>query len=305
MAQSDLTNDSFNFVSSQELEIKKKIETKGTPLKEWDINIYRGLQTGNNDIFVIDETLKNKLINEDSKSKNIIKPLLQGKHINKYNYMFKEKYLLYITDEIDITKYTAIYKYLLENKTILDTKLEVKQGKMKWYCLYRPAKKHIKEFNKIKISWGDNPQQSSFCLLNNEYYVLAPAYILTGNNLRYLLAIMNTKISFYYLSFISPSLQGNAISLKLQFLEKLPIPEISEEEQEPFINLVDTILTAKEKIAKYNKHFESLNAVDKIEIKEEIEKLEIIVNDSIEQIDKMVYKLYELTDDEIKIVEGN
>ena len=72
--------------------------------------------------------------------------------------------------------------------------------------------------------------------------------------------------------------------------------------QDDFIVLVDKILDAKEKIAKYNKHFESLNAVDKIEIKEEIEKLESLMKNSIDEIDSMVYELYGLDTDEVKII---
>jgi tetrahydromethanopterin S-methyltransferase subunit B len=69
--------------------------------------------------------------------------------------------------------------------------------------------------------------------------------------------------------------------------------------------LIDKIFDSKQKIAKYNKHFESLNAIEKIEIKEEIEKLENIINETIHKIDEMVYKLYGLSSEEIKIVEKN
>ena len=87
-------------------------------------------------------------------------------------------------------------------------------------------------------------------------------------------------------------------------LLKVPIPNIPKEEQEAFIKLTNIIIDSKEKIAKYNKHFESLNAVDKIEIKEEIEKCESLVKKSVDEIDSLVYKLYGLSDDEIKIVES-
>ena len=89
---------------------------------------------------------------------------------------------------------------------------------------------------------------------------------------------------------------------KNQFMK---IPLYCIENIEPFINLVDIIIESKEKITKYNKHFESLNAVDKIEIKEEIEKLESLVKNSVDEIDTMVYKLYGLSSDEVKIVEGS
>ena len=179
---------------------------------------------------------------------------------------------------------------------------------MLWYSLYRPAKNHIKEFNKEKLSWGDNPQYSSFCLLPENYYVLAPAYIMTGNNLKYLLSIMNTKLSFYYLASICPSLQGRAISLKLQFLEKLPIPKIDEENQQPFIKLVDEILESKQKIKDYkvllDEAMKNDNFDREIKLKKELETLENICISNEKTIDEMVYKLYDLTEDEIKIVEG-
>ena len=72
--------------------------------------------------------------------------------------------------------------------------------------------------------------------------------------------------------------------------------------QEDFILLIDKIFDSKQKIAKYNKHFKSLNAIEKIEIKEEIEKLEDLVQNSIDKIDEMVYKLYGLSSEEIKII---
>jgi len=87
--------------------------------------------------------------------------------------------------------------------------------------------------------------------------------------------------------------------------QNIPIPNIPKEEQEPFINLVDTIIESKEKIAKYNKHFDTLNAIDKIEITEEIEKLESLVKDSVGEIDSLVYELYGLSSNEIKIVEDS
>jgi len=74
--------------------------------------------------------------------------------------------------------------------------------------------------------------------------------------------------------------------------------------QDDFIDLVDTIISSKEKIAKYKKHFDSLNAVDKIEIKEEIERLESLIQNSIDEIDRLVYGLYGLSSDEVEVVEG-
>ncbi|MGQ4005175.1 Eco57I restriction-modification methylase domain-containing protein [Francisellaceae bacterium CB300] len=276
--QADMGAENFVFLGKEEQAIKKKIEKIGTPLKDWNMNIYRGLQTGNNDVFVIEKSIKDELIKQNPNSSDLIKPIVQGKHLDKYNFKYKDKYLIYVNDETDMGTYTAIYQYLLENKTSLSDKVEVREGKMLWYSLYRPAKKHIYEFEKEKISWGDNPQNSSFCLLPKSYYVLAPAYILTCENYtKYLLSILNTKLSFYYLQSISPSLQGHAISLKLQFLEQLPIPKFDKENHSIFEQKADEIIQAKER------------GLDTSKLEQEV--------------DQMVYKLYELTDDEIAIIE--
>ncbi len=118
-------------------------------------------------------------------------------------------------------------------------------------------------------------------------------------NLKYLLAtICSRLLNLYY------KLHYTDKNVKPIYLKKIPIPKISPTEQQPFIELVDEILSAKEKIKKYRKHFESLNAVDKIEITEEIEKLEAIVINNENTIDMMVYKLYGLSSEEIKVVEG-
>src|SRR5574344_246494 len=94
MKQSDLTKTSFSFSNPKELAIKQKIDKIGIPLKQWDINIYRGILTGFNEAFIIDEATKNELIKKDSKSLEIIKPLIKGRDIKKYNYEFNNLFLI-------------------------------------------------------------------------------------------------------------------------------------------------------------------------------------------------------------------
>ena len=87
-SQNDLSEDSFSFASPQELRIKKQIERISKPLKELNINIYRGIQTGNNNVFIINQKQKNELEKKDLKSKEIIKQIIQGRNIYKYKYTF-------------------------------------------------------------------------------------------------------------------------------------------------------------------------------------------------------------------------
>ena len=77
-----------------EQSIKRKIEAIGTPLKDWDIKINRGILTGCNDAFIIDEAKKEELIKEDPKSAEIIRPILRGRDIKRYGYDFAGLYLI-------------------------------------------------------------------------------------------------------------------------------------------------------------------------------------------------------------------
>ncbi|WP_051293402.1 Eco57I restriction-modification methylase domain-containing protein [Olivibacter sitiensis] len=114
------SKESWTILSLIEQSIKRKIETVGIPLKDWDINIYRGILTGYNEAFIIDGKTKDELIAQDPKSVEIIRPILRGKDIKRYNYEFANKWLINSHNgvkeigikRINIEDYPAVKKYL-------------------------------------------------------------------------------------------------------------------------------------------------------------------------------------------------
>lgn len=80
--------DSWVILSPIEQSIKRKIEAVGTPLCDWDINIYRGVLTGYNEAFIIDSITKERLIAEDPKSAEIIRPILLSRCFLQYKRVF-------------------------------------------------------------------------------------------------------------------------------------------------------------------------------------------------------------------------
>jgi len=300
MAQSDLSKDSFSFVTSNELVIKKKIEKIGLRLEEWNIKINYGIKTGFNEAFIIDGAKKDELIKADIRNKEIIKPLLRGRDIKKYSYEFADKWLINFHNNppLNIDEYPSIKKHL-DNYYI---KLEKRTDKgVTPYNLRNCA--YLDKFKKTKIIYPDIASKLTFTFDDKGYFFNNTVYFLDTDS-KYIFAILNSKTINYYYGFLSSQLGSKALRAFSVYIKQLPIPQITNEEQQPFINLVDIVIDSKEKIAKYNKHFESLNAIDKIEIKEEIEKLDNLVKNSVDEIDSMVYKLYGLSDDEIKIVEN-
>jgi len=307
MRQNDLNNLGFVFVSLKELAIRSKIEKNKTLLKDI-VSINRGITTGFNNAFIIDKLKKEELILKDKNSVDIIKPILRGKNIKKYFYEYKDEYIIttYPSLKLNIDDYPAIKEHLEVYKVKLEQNGEKgsrKKTKHKWFE-YQDPTAYYNDFSIDKIIFSKASKEQAFCYDNDlNAITLNTSYIGTGKNLKFVLSILNSKLGKYiFLNFLqSGGINGE---ITVQAIQRLPIPNISEELQQPFIDLVDIILNSKEKISKYKKHFDSLNAVDKIEITEEIEKLENNVDKSIKEIDKMVYELYNLTEDEIQIIEN-
>lgn len=306
MKQSDLTKTSFSFSNPKELAIKQKIEKIGTPLKEWDININYGIKTGFNEAFIIDETTKDELIKKDQKSAEIIKPLLRGKDIKKYSVLFANKYLINLHNNppVNIEDYPAIKEYLDQYYD----KLEKRSDKgITPYNLRSCA--YLSSFEKDKIIYPEiasNP--NAFEYDKNGYYLDKTAFLIEGNNLKYIISILNSKALLHYMK-QSIRQVGQGYQLSKIFVEVFPIPKIDELAQKPFIALVDEILEAKQKIKDYkpllDEAIKNNNFDREIALKKELENLENICTTNEKTIDQMVYKLYDLTLDEIKIVENN
>ena len=107
--------DSWVILSPIEQSIKRKIEAVGTPLKDWDIQIYRGVLTGYNEAFIISGEKKDELIAKDPKSAEIIHPILRGRDIKRYGYNFADLYIIatFPSRHYNIDDYPAVRDHLL------------------------------------------------------------------------------------------------------------------------------------------------------------------------------------------------
>lgn len=284
--QSNLTINSWSFESSEVLNIKRKVESQGTPLKDWDIAINYGIKTGYNEAFIIDGKTRENLINQDSKSAEVIKPLLRGRDIQKYYSNFQDLWLisLFPSKKYDINDFSAIKEYLSSFGERLEQsgkKGSRKKTHNKWFETSDNIA-YWEDFEKPKIIYRDISQRLTFCLDKEKYYINNTSYMITGNsNLYYLIAMLNSNLYNFYYQFISSQLGASAVRLFTQFVEKIPIKKISQKEEKPFIDIVKEILEKK----KENPEADT-------------EKLE-------RKIDEMVYRLYGLTAEEIAIVEGS
>lgn len=308
--QEKLSKESFIFINQNEDSIKEKIERIGKPLKEWDININRGITTGLNDAFIIDKETRDKLLEEDYKNSEIIKPLLRGKDIEKYNINYADFYLINSHNgkagkgAIDIENYPQIKKWLERFEPKLSKRAD--KGKTPFNlrnCAY------LKEFEKEKIVWQRVTKENTFALAEKDTFILDSMAFLSNieKEKKYLLGILNSKLIYFYLNQYTHKYGNNGFLLSNQYVEKLPIkPYNNEIELE---NKVDLILENNKKLSSYkellgrakkNKKYDEIIDLEKLveKTQDEIKKLDYEIN-------QMVYKIYELTVNEIKIIENS
>jgi len=239
-------DDGFVIVPEKLGNIKKRIEAVGTPLKDWNISINYGIKTGFNEAFIIDGKKKEELIAKDPKSAEIIKPILRGRDIKRYQASFADLWLIdthngYNNESpIKIENYPVVKEYL---DTHLDSLTKRQDKGVTPYNLRNCA--YHQDFEKEKIIWLEMSPIPNFCYEENPFFVLNTAYILTGSSLKYLLAVLNSSVLSAYFPMISTDIRGNTRRYIKQYVENLPIAE-KPNESYYFDYLVDFIRLAKE-----------------------------------------------------------
>jgi hypothetical protein len=238
------TSESWVILSPVEQRIKEKIEAVGTPLKDWDIQINYGIKTGYNEAFIISGEKRAELIAADSKSAEIIRPILRGRDIKRYGYEFADLYLLFIpwhfplqsdttiqgasekAEQAFENQYPAIYNHLLKYKKELSARNKAETGiRYEWYALQRWGANYWEDFYKQKIVWGEISDKSKFALDDKGLYPEATSFLMTGSNLKYLLAIFNSKLGEWIFNLIGTTTGVGTNRWKKYTLERLPVKE--------------------------------------------------------------------------------
>jgi hypothetical protein len=289
--------DSWVILSPIEQSIKRKIESVGTPLKDWDIQIYRGVLTGYNDAFIIttekrDEILANCITEEEKqKTAELIRPILRGRDIKRYGYNWADLHLIatFPSRHYNIDDYPAVKAYLLSfgrerleqtgKKYMIDGE-EVKARKKtnnKWFET-QDSISYWEDFNKPKIVWA-SVGAIEYSHIPKGYLLLDTNYFFAIQSSMELLAILNSKLLHWWIAKEdTPIGTGGAYRHYKYNLERISIPAISQEIKRRLQELVIFI--------------DSNNEQDKLELYET-------------EVNKIVYNIYLLTDEEIKEIERN
>ncbi|GAA7104717.1 type II restriction endonuclease Eco57I subunit R [Helicobacter pylori] len=301
MRQNALSTESFIFANATLLDLRDKIESVGTPLKDWGIQINYGIKTGCNEAFIIPTEKRDEILNacktqeERECTEAFIKPILRGKDIKRYSYEWADLWLINTHNgytsalkskipPIDIAKYPATKAHLDAHWDTIATRSD--QGDTPYHlrnCAY------LEDFEKEKIVWNPVSGEYFFTFIKDEIYFNNSLFMMTSKTLKtrdfyYICGLLNTTL-YRWLTIQMTNLItiGKYAYGSKDKIERLPIPKITEKNQELARKITDgakQILALKEKDPKAN-----------------TQRLE-------KEIDALVYRLYNLTDEEIKIIEN-
>ena len=273
----------WSLVNDKLQNLLEKIKSKGIPLGEYvKGQIFYGIKTGYNEAFVIDAEIKNRLIAEDPKSAEIIKPFLAGRDIKRYQKPHSDKYLIFTKRGIDIDQYPAIKNYLSSFRDKLEPKPKDfkgdnwngrKTGSYKWYEI-QDAVDYYLEFEKPKVMLPDISLSCQATFDFDKYYCVNTAYIIPDLNYSDL-AILNSNLILFFYSNISQTIRGGYFRFIKQYLEQIPIIKTND-----FDEVIKGLLDVEN---------DSMLDIIKIE----------------SDINQSIYQLYDLSADEIKIIEDS
>jgi type I restriction-modification system DNA methylase subunit len=297
--QSDLSEKEWTILRKEGNNLIKKIRCSGPLIEDYlGKKIYRGILTGLNEAFIVNEKTRAELIQEDPKNEELIKPFLTGAESKRYSIQSKKKYVIFTRRGVDIFQYPSILKYLEQFKDRLSPKKSKEQaigrkpGKYKWYEI-QDSTAYYDEFEKPKIIWGNLSKKASFSYdEKNNFYINAPACILQTNS-KYVLGILNSKLISYFLKSICAERQGGFIEQKPVYISQVPIKIPTKTEENEITHLVEKMLQLNEKMLKIGG-----------KLTDERARIESKMKNVDNEIDKMVYQIYAITKKEQKIIEN-
>ncbi|MCZ8188703.1 MAG: Eco57I restriction-modification methylase domain-containing protein [Microcystis sp. LE19-338.1B] len=289
ITQANLSADGWKLESSQTLDLLAKLQKVGTPLGEYvKGRLYYGIKTGLNEAFVIDKITRDRLISEHPSSEEVIKPFLRGRDVKRWRIDFAEQYLIKIessenkshpwsdkgnieAEAIFAQTYPAIYARFQEFRDKLIKRDD--QGRFFWELR---SCKYWQEFEQPKIIIPAIVNNVEYTLDLCGYYSNDKTSICITDNAYCLLAILNSSIMWWFIQQIASSKQGGFFEFKPMYVSQIPVVDIDNTQKQAIESIVKQCLEAKGK---------------------EVKELETKIN-------QIVYKLYGLSEEEIRIIEG-
>ena len=251
-------------------------------------DIYRGVLTGYNKAFIVDDKVRATLVAQDPKSAEIIKPILRGRDIQRYQAQWAGLWMIatFPSLHLDINDYPVVKKHLLSydkerleqaGKTLADGRKSRKKTPHHWFELQDTCA-YYEQFANEKIVWIELVNRGRFAYDESGIFCEATAFMMTGPCIKYLCAMLNSKLIHWFLQQVAPTSGLGTLRWKKVYIESIPIPKVSAEIQNSLVHPIDEILSA-----------------NTVNCEAELRKWE-------GEIDRKVFELYELSQSEVQSI---
>ena len=281
------------------MNISNKVKSKGLQIKKWDVNIYSGVLTGCDEAFFINKVTREELIHIDYKNSDIIKPLLTDSYIKRYGEGATEQWMLYIPWHFPLhydktisaastraeqrfqMQYPDVYNLLQKHKDALSSRNAAEVGlSFEWYALQRSGmKNNWDDFSEQKIVWKRDSVDFNFGIDYSGCVVLDDTCFMVGQHLKFLLGVFNSTMGRFILADLS-RLSTNETQAGIFNVESMPVPKPGGKTESDIITLVNR------RISENNKSEEDRRITE-------------------DKIDRIIYELYDLTEEEISYVKAH
>ena len=274
-------NSPWSLLGSVEQPIMDKVFGAGIPLKEWDVAIHVGIVTGFNQAFIVDGDTKETLTKDEPSAQEIIKPVLRGRDIRRFQAPWAGMWVIDMHNgygdvpRVDVTYYPALQRHFDEFYPQLVARRD--QGSTPYNL--RDCAFH-EDYTKEKLVWIDLTDSGRFAYDESGTFCLNTTFFMTGEALKFLCAVLNSRVATWFVRNTALNSGMGTPRWIRGSVERIPVPRLLPDKQHPFISLVDQILEAK--ATDPNADTVALEA----------------------EIDRRVYALYGLTEEEIAVVEG-
>ncbi len=295
VSQQSINELDWTFNDTKLAEFRVKLE-KHTPLNEL-VKMGQGIKSGLNEVFIVNEaTIKGYKL-----EKELLMKYIKTRDIQKFQIHFRDLFLILSLNETDINDYPNTKKYLAKFKKELEERYQFKDGVCTWYSLSTPQNLNLLQDNKEKIFTPLYSKGNKFGFdagdNRGDFYILTDAFVLVKKqeiDLKYLLALLNSSLLNFFNSKFGKLKRDGYYEYSRNTLSRFPIKTIKTKEdvqnQNEIIKLVDLLLNLNQKKAE-------------VKLQTQLSQIKSKIDYCEGRINEIVYELYELTAEEIKIVE--
>ena len=268
--QATLTREAWQLEPPLKRRLLDRIRLAGAPLEKWcDGKLYYGIKTGFNKAFVVTGVERARLIAEDPSSEQILRPFVRGRDVKRWRVEPQDLWLIFIPWHFPLhedstisgvsqkaerafkKEFPAIYRHLTRYKSELAARDRAETGiRYEWYALQR-FREYWREFEKPKIIFPAIEDGVNYAADLKGYFGNDKTNIIVTEEWRFLLAVLNSQVSWWFTKQTFSAKQGGFFEFKPMYVSHLPVPAATTDQKALLSALVDAVVAGSGDVVRF------------------------------------------------------